>query len=226
MGGKGAVEKEFIAAALRSEYLMDVRKMFYQNRFNAMNVYANPGSGLINEIIILPEVLTVTCTNPAIDGGSRDGFPLRNISGLNPSKEYFTPISIPFVSFPKPGSGAVDYTKCDFTTPASLRAAIGEIDKRDGWINFWADSFAKRIGRAKAILHIHYGLQCLTPNSQNFLPEFDDTMSTVSKAVLRDVLDMKLRSEWVQTVMGPSLRILAAPPLASSLTDFLQKSSL
>lgn len=30
MGGEGALEKESIAAALRSEYLMDVRKMFYQ----------------------------------------------------------------------------------------------------------------------------------------------------------------------------------------------------
>lgn len=222
MGGKGALEKESIAAALRSEYLMDIYKMFYRSPINAMKAYVSAKDtipNLIDEIVILPEVLTVTCTNAGVDGGSGDGFQLRDISRLDPSKKYFPPISTLFVGYA--GGNALN-----FTTPAAPWAAFGEIaQKRDEWIAFWTENFAKRIGRAKATLHLHYGLQCLTPNSQNFLLEFDTNMSKVSRVILRDVLDMKLHSEWIQTVMGPRLKA-NPPPLRDSLADALAGQGL
>ena len=240
-GGKGTLEKESIAAALRSEYLHLLQKIVQRSN--------GPAAQFIDEISVLPEVLTVTCTNEFIDLGACDGFQLRDISGLLPSNKYFPPISIPFVDVPKvptttppsvsttTASHAPTTTapKGPTTTPPSVSttaastptnnfvdfakyaapwSAITDQGPKALWVKFWDVNFARRIGRAKAILHMVYGLQCLTPNSQNFLLEFDKSMVNENgRTVLRDVLDMKLHSDWVQTVMGA-----AVPSLVESLT--------
>jgi hypothetical protein len=70
------------------------------------------------------------------------------------------------------------------------------------WIQYWSQHFAANMGRTKAILHLCYGLQCLTPNSQNFILEFTGNMVPTGKIFLHDVVHMKLHTDWVRTLLG------------------------
>ena len=143
-GSKAALERESIAAALCSEYLVAPKTI---GRMLPQNVRK-----MMDTVVVLPEVLTVTCTRRDIDDGSGDGFQ-------------------PWSAIEKDGPKA-------------------------GWGNFWSDAFASGIGRAKAVLHLVYGLQPLTPNSQNVLLEFEsDTLEPTPRVVARDVLDMKFHSD-------------------------------
>jgi hypothetical protein len=148
-------------------------------------------------------IFTVLCTNKDIDKGVYDGFQLRDLRHLDPKKRYFPPFSIPYV-----GPTANTNAPVDFVNRVTGWSSLGSKVHPDGdapWISFWSRNFARAIGEAKAALHLCYGLQGLTPNSQNFLLEFDQTMAPTGKVVVRDVLDMKLHSDWVYTVLGPSL---------------------
>ena len=141
----------------------------------------------------------MTCTNVDIDGGANDGFQLRDLSQMNPKNKYFPPISIPYV-----GPMANATTPVDFVTRVSGWSALLSIDGNldNAWIHHWSQNFAAKMGRTKAILHLCYGLQCLTPNSQNFLLEYSEKMEPTGGIFLRDVIDMKLHTDWVRTLMG------------------------
>jgi hypothetical protein len=141
----------------------------------------------------------VTCTNAAIDGGANDGFQLRDLRQLNVNNNYFPYLSIPYV-----GRKDVN-TPIEFTTKVPGWSALlpnTNADLDNHWIHYWSREYAANVGRAKAILHLCYGLQCLTPNCQNFLLEYTNKMESTGKVVLRDVLDMKLHTDWVRTLLG------------------------
>jgi hypothetical protein len=114
--------------------------------------------------------------------------------------KYFPPISIPYT-----GTGVNEKNPVDFVNRvpgwSALLSTAGNLD--NGWIQNWSLNFAAKMGRTKAILHLCYGLQCLTPNSQNFLIEYllKDTMEPTGRIFLRDVIDMKLHTDWVRTLL-------------------------
>jgi hypothetical protein len=116
------------------------------------------------------------------------------------NNKYFPLISIPYVG-PMSHDTPVDFVKRVPGWSALLRTN-GDLD--DNWIQYWSQHFASRMGRTKAILHLCYGLQCLTPNSQNFLLEYTANMVPTGKVFLRDVLDMRLHTDWVRTLLGCS----------------------
>ena len=227
-GGKGTLEKEAAAAALQSEYIATIAALFKGRALV---------KELMDEVIVLPEILTVVCTNPKytiVKGPAdkkksivdNDGFQLRDIGGLNPEKTHFPPISIPFL-----GVG----TPVDFKTLEAAWSFVDNQKGRDGWKEFWKKNYAKRIGRAKAILHLCYGLQHLSPNAQNFLLEFgsnmneppvEDNNEKVGQTAVRDVLDFKLHTEWVRTVCGPPLKGKNGPYHPASLKALSDSSEI
>ena len=126
----------------------------------------------------------------------------------------------------------------EFAKPVNLWSFVGKDGPPVLWEKAWTRNFAHDIGYAKAVLHLCYGLQCLTPNSQNFLLEFEPNMKKkyeneeekrkgsganvldADRVVLRDVLDMKLHSDWVLTVMGTP-----SNELASSVEKYMHESA-
>ncbi|KAJ7241354.1 hypothetical protein B0H12DRAFT_45681 [Mycena haematopus] len=190
---KGALEKDALAAALRSDYVFALEAHLLDK--------VSPATAVGHQIIVLPELLTVTCTDATIDGGSGDGFQLRDLSRLNGAAYYFPPLSIPYVGRSEP---FVQAHPVNFDIRSDYFAGLaGDLTKAPFWADFWAGEFASRIGQAKAVLHLVYGLQPLTPNAQNFLLEFPDkTMEATGRVVVRDILDMKLHSDWVATVLS------------------------
>jgi hypothetical protein len=57
---------------------------------------------------------------------------------------------------------------------------------------FFKTNYAELLGEAKARMLLRYGLQMLTPNSQNMLIQFDRNMKPTGKIVFRDVSDAYL----------------------------------
>ena len=180
MGGKGMLEPDSIVAALRTEY-MDALDALYATR-NSSHVNEHK-----KEIVILPELLTVTAKESEIyelkqektpfDPTSnfhfgeqvyvkkiikQDGFQLRDLSRMNPSMRYFPALSATYV----PGNGDLATWK-----PEQLLTD----DEYKLWDSYWDTNYAARIGKAKALLHVFYGFAPLTPNMQNFLFEVDAT---------------------------------------------------
>ncbi|KAF8188832.1 hypothetical protein K438DRAFT_2145851 [Mycena galopus ATCC 62051] len=190
---KGTLEKDALAAALRSDYVLALEAHLLDK--------VSPATAVGHQIIVLPELLTVTCTDATIDGGAGDGFQLRDLSRLDRAAHYFPPLSIPYVGRSAP---FVQAQPVNFDVRSDYFAGLaGNPAETCFWANFWASEFASRIGQAKAVLHLVYGLQPLTPNAQNFLLEFSDkTMQDAGRVVVRDILDMKLHSDWVATVLS------------------------
>lgn len=129
-GGKGALERESIAAALCSEYLVALETI---GRMLPQNVRK-----MMDTVVVLPEVLTVTCTRRDIDDGSGDGFQLRDLSRMDPTKMYFPPISIPFVDATAVGAKGIAVEFAKYAQPWS---AIEKDGPKAGWGNFWSDAF-------------------------------------------------------------------------------------
>jgi hypothetical protein len=173
----------------------------------------------------------VTCANDSIDGGANDGFQLRDLSQMNIKNKYFPPISIPYTGTATSENNPVDFVNRALGWSALLSTA-GDLDH--AWIQHWSHNFAAKMGRTKAILHLCYGLQCLTPNSQNFLIEYsrdaENTMKPTGRIFLRDVVDMKLHTDWVRTLLrcandNSSLNTffdVGTKPMDSKLYDILQ----
>lgn len=189
---KGTLEKDALAAALRSDYVLAHEA--------AMKTKSSPAFAVAHQVIILPELLTVTCTDATLDGGANDGFQLRDLSRLHRGARYFPPLSIPYVGNQ---AGVADQKPpVNFDVRSTYFAGLaGDATNATAWSKYWGSEFASRLGQAKAVLHLVYGLQPLTPNAQNFLLEYpDDNLYSVTRVVLRDILDMKLHSDWVATV--------------------------
>jgi len=215
---KMTLEKDALAAALRSNYIIALEA--------SMQRRTSPAYAVAHQIVILPELLTVTCVDASLDEGMQDGFQLRDLTRLHRGSHYVPALSVPYLG----NRDVVPVTDASQQQKLLLPGEIGytppppvNFDTRsdyfDGligpaagdWANFWSQEFASRIGQAKAILHLVYGLQPLTPNAQNFLLEFPivpgDKMVSTSRVVTRDVLDMKLHSEWVATVLTTRMPI-------------------
>lgn len=197
-GEKGTLEKESLAAALRSNYVIELERFL-----KAQAAKALPNS---QRLVVLPEVLTVTCIDPDLDGKTGDGFQLRDLSRLNRDRVYFPALSIPYI-----GRTADKGHPINYDIRSEYFAGLQEAASKDAaltqpadWATHWSNAFAARVGQAKALLHFVYGLQPLTPNAQNFLLESELDMAFTGRVVCRDILDMKLHSDWIATIFGPN----------------------
>ncbi len=175
---KDKLEENSIIACLRSDLIVELDKAAKRN---------DPRSD--KDLLIQTELLSMTevARNPAVFG---DGVQVRDLSVLDPAKIYLPPISIPFLG-------------TDLKT--MKRRFEGVTDQ--SWREFFGECYAKRLGRAKAILLLRYGLQMGSPNAQNCLIEFNPPMgqtapTPTNRIVLRDVGDMYLHREVLWARLG------------------------
>jgi hypothetical protein len=146
-------------------------------------------------IHILPEILTITCVKSTANDGDQevvvenDGFQLRDLQRLKSEMRYFPALSTPYVK----GNGNLTTWKPQQDLSPS---------EFDAWNTYWADSYAARIGRAKALLHILYGFAPITPNMQNFVFEYDPAKKAFARTILRDVLDFRMHTSWARLILS------------------------
>lgn len=200
-GEKGTLEKDSLAAALRSNYVIAVEQFLTAQKAPALESS--------RRLIVLPEALTVTCTDPSLDGKTGDGFQLRDLNRLDQDKLYFPPLSIPYIARTTDSNRPIDFnTRSEYFAglAETPKGAPATAPKPSDWAVYWSTEFAARVGQTKAILHLVYGLQALTPNAQNFLLEADEQadmlMMFSGRVAVRDILDMKLHTDWVATIFG------------------------
>lgn len=96
---------------------------------------------------------------------SRNGFMLRDISILDNGNYYLPGFSIPYAG-----------------------KEIAEMKSVDS-LKYWQEHYAYRLGRLKGKLLIRYGIQMVTPNSQNFLIEMDSDYNPTGTIAMRDLED-------------------------------------
>ena len=160
---------------------------------------------LSKRLIILPEILTVTCKSSELNDPIGDGFQLRDLSRLDPKCRYF-----PFFSIPYVGKGTtaakvnLDKYALRFSGMEEPEKPVPGVATSLEWSVHWTANYAAALGRTKAILHLCYDLQPLTPNAQNFLLELNAKDEPTGRVVVRDLLDMKLHSDWLSTTFGNS----------------------
>ena len=189
LGNKATLEPDAIVATLRTEFMLAMDH-HYENRGLREDV-----NNAKKALVILPEVLTVTCLKSTIleDGKQvevvNDGFQLRDLSRLDSKMRYFPALSTPYVK----GNGNFKTWIC--------QQDLSEDDFKN-WNTYWSTGYAARIGETKALLHILYGFAPLTPNMQNFVFEVDPATMALKRTVLRDVLDFRLHTSWVRMALS------------------------
>jgi hypothetical protein len=184
---KDKLEENSIIACLRSDLIVEMDQLAGRKE---------PAKDA--DLLIQTELLSITeiRDNPAIFG---DGVQVRDLSVLDVNKIYLPPISIPFIG-------------TDLKT--MKRRFEGVTDPQ--WRAFFGEHYAKRLGRAKAILLLRYGLQMGSPNAQNCLVEFNKPAGQAApvptgRIVLRDVGDMYLHREVLWARFGGE----GPPPVGS-----------
>ncbi len=189
---KDKLEENSIVACLRSDLVV------------AADRKAGRTPGADAELIIQTELLSVTELDTIRPGGQErvgDGMQVRDLSGLDASKIYIPPISIPFLDLQL----------------KTLRRRFDCIEDA-AWRDFWKEAYAARIGRAKALFLLRYGLQMGSPNAQNFLLEFDGMAAAgaagvpTGRVVFRDLGDAYLHREVLWAQLGGA----GAPPAAAA----------
>ncbi len=118
--------------------------------------------GTDDRVVMLREILT------AAESESGNGFVVRELTPLMDGHYYVPALSIPYA-----GEGIA----------RANGAAFAE---------FWGKAYADTLGRAKARLLVRYGLQMVTPNSQNMLIQLDRGLRPTGRIVFRDVSDSYL----------------------------------
>lgn len=179
---KDKLEENSIVACLRSDLII------------AFDRQAGRNQKADKDISIQTELLSITERDMIRADGKEafgDGIQVRDLSVLSPDKIYFPPLSIPFVGLDL----------------KSLKRRYDGVND-PAWCELWKKCYAERLGRAKAMLLLRYGLQMGSPNAQNFLIEFnrpsgaDGTPTPTGKFVFRDVGDMYLHREVLWARLG------------------------
>lgn len=118
--------------------------------------------GADDKFILLGEIMTVAEVKTGV------GMVVRDVRMLADGHYYLPALSIPY--------------------------AGRDIAKLNGesFESFFKKNYAQLLGEAKARLLLRYGLQMLTPNSQNMLIQFDKNMVPTGKIVFRDISDAYL----------------------------------
>lgn len=176
-GNKDILDDNTIDACLRSDYI------------GAIDKAVGGGGKTDPDLLILKEVLSISedLTGKGTTHKLGDGVQVRDLSALDKSKIYFPPLSIPFVGK-------------DFKLHHERYAGL----KRDPVMQFfWRKAYAERVGVAKALLLLRYGLQLGSPNAQNFLIEMNGDFTSTGRIVMRDIGDAQLHREVAWALFGP-----------------------
>lgn len=134
-----------------------------------------------NQLVLMRELLSVTMARwVGVEvEGHYDGLVVRDLSRLEADKIYVPTLSIPYA-----GEAIVaEYNHHAHTN--------------ETYDTFFCRHYAEELGRTKAKLLLRYGLQCLTPNPQNFLLEFNAQMAPTGRIFLRDIGDANLHKQVV-----------------------------
>ncbi|KDQ61910.1 hypothetical protein JAAARDRAFT_525987 [Jaapia argillacea MUCL 33604] len=248
--GKYRLDKENILASLRSEYIIALDAIAGRDTSHPDHLLI-----VLPEILSVTGVNIPNGTRPNLPTSSGatqanahpafnfngDGFQLRDLTQLDRSKRYFPPFSAIFVGTgPGPHADAppvVDLrilvSRYDRLLAGDTAADIQQIVTGTAtntptyiWAQYWKTTYAEKLAQAKALLLLRYGLQSLSPNSQNFLLEYGDNMVPTGRVVVRDLGDLRLHTDWVWTLYGPGGAVPATglkqvpfvlPPLAPPL---------
>lgn len=175
---KDKLDDESIISPLRSDLVNKYQKEF------RINPRTEPS------ILVLTELLTITELDPNNPHDMKDGVQVRDLSLLDQNKVYFPPICIPFFGL-------------DLRQVTSKFHHIND----QNWCDFWKANYAVKLGEAKAILLLKYGMQGLSPNGQNFLLEFNkpapgSNPQPTGRIVFRDLGDMLLHREVTWILLG------------------------
>ena len=204
---KANLEHNSVLAALRSAYIRTAERHFGYNSF------ADP------QILILTEIATVTESDRKWDewmfplGKNRkklqqpkfgDGYQIRSLRGMKHDRQYFPPLSIPFVRIT---NGEVDQnSSADFSISGQIvksESAFPQIDDPNPeWKDFWKKHYAEALGRAKAKILLDYGLQSFGGNSQNYLLEMVNGVPN-GRVIFRDMGDYALHDYVLWAMFAP-----------------------
>lgn len=112
-----------------------------------------------DSLFVLTEMLSVAANR----GGN--GFSVRDLRPLQDGHYYLPAFSIAYV-----GAAIARFHNVEFSS-------------------FWQRAYAEKVGEAKALLLLRYGLQMKTPNAQNWLVQLDKNFMPTGKIFLRDIAD-------------------------------------
>jgi hypothetical protein len=165
---KQKIEK--VTPRLRSDYIAAMDKLLTPD----------------NDIGFMRELLNVTLSARALRDDSvmatyGGGYDVRDLSLIkNKNRVFVPPLSIPYEH-----AGELIVVKHN-----QLNNTQYSFDE------FWKKHYAEALGRLKAKLLVRYGLQCLTPNPQNFLIEFErEKLEPTGRIIIRDLGDLQLHKQ-------------------------------
>lgn len=199
---KDCLDSNWIIACLRSDYVNEVDKE--RKAKGGFDPRLDP------DIVILTELLSINEVTER-DKGKKDGVQVRDLSPLRTDRLYMAPLNIPFVDL-----------NFDLFNEEFYR--LSQKDK--AWTDFWKRAWAQRLGRAKALFLLRYGLQHINPNPQNYLIEFKSGQAgkpkPTGRIVIRDLQDAALHREVVWALYGEK----GAPPDQAQPLDTLAQLKL
>jgi hypothetical protein len=177
-GGKNRLETNSIDACLRS----DLVTQFDQAAGHTQS--ADP------HLLVLKELLSITEFDRRRPLELGDGMQVRDLSVLDRAKKYICPISIMYL----------DRAMTSMTNRYRNVAS-------QTWVDFWRDTYAIPLGRAKALLLLRYAMQMGSPNAQNYLIEFKNgssgNLDPTGRIVTRDLGDAQIHREVMWAIHGP-----------------------
>lgn len=145
------------------------------------NVVRSVGSGGDPTFRTQLELLTITGECDVEGKRVRDGFQVRDLTGIQAGEFYIPCHAIPY-------SEDAFFNRFDRSNPGPDVA-------------FWNKNFARPMGRAKAKLFFLYGLIHASANCQNFLLAFD-AANELKGLIIRDIGDTYWHDEYIEQVLG------------------------
>lgn len=201
---KDFLDDNWIIACLRSDYVAEIDNEMKDKR-------SLESLELSNNIVVLTELLSINETEKRIEGKYKDGVQIRDLSALEAKNLFVPPLTIPFLDM-------------DFNLLNEEFTCLK--NKNVEWLEFWRKNWAARLGRAKALFLLRYGLQHINPNPQNYLIEFKKGTSKpepTGRIIIRDLQDAALHREVVWALYGPEGEL---PPQGEDKKDELKKLKL
>lgn len=169
--GKQYLESNSALAMLRSRVVREIE---------AGRKYAHRDPTFLTQV----EILTVTAECKTEKGIIRDGFQVRDITGLRDDYSYLPAHAIPYSD----------------NTYFKSSGSKGGFDVEPD-LEFWREHFSIPCGRAKARMLLEFGLIHSSANAQNFIVAFKD-YGELGGFILRDIGDTYWHGDMVANIWG------------------------
>ncbi len=144
------------------------------------------------------EVLTEILSVAAHHNGN--GFSVRDLRPLQDGNYYLPAFSLAFF-----GNAIAKYHGQEFT-------------------QFWKSAYAEKVGEAKALLLLRFGLQMKTPNAQNWLIQLDRNLRPTGKIFVRDIADSSF-VEFIAVELGFSEKLNVDHRDSFNISNMLQPNT-